>query len=478
MHAYPNLGLKWPGRVTAISRLCGGGRMSVATETDALSRPPAERGYPNRGYAWYVVGVLTFVYVFSFLDRIILNLLVGPIRRDLNITDTQMSLLIGFSFALFYVGLGVPLGRVADSRSRRGLIASGFGLWSIFTGGCGLASNYLQLMLMRMGVGVGEASLGPAAFSLITDYFPPERRGAAMGIYHLGVYVGSGLAFLSGGLITVFVARQPEWNLPLLGNLHSWQVVFFIVGLTGLVSVPVMLTVREPVRPTGEALIKQVPFRDVWAYYRRNMDAYLFPHLGFALMALSGFALVAWLPSFFIRHHHWSAAQFGLLNGLSLGLGGSMATLSSGWLADRLTKAGWRDAFMRIAAIGSLLSALLFFGVFLAPNGTTSAVFLVLGGFFYATQTCLGPATIMQITPPKIRGQAGALYLLTLGLIGQGLGPTLVALVTDFYFRDDNQVGYSLLIVTTLASLIAALFLWFGRKEYVKAQERVSETSV
>ena len=151
-----------------------------------LPGPQDDTAYPRPGYAWYVLGVLTLVYMFSFLDRQILNLLVAPVRRDLHISDTQMSLLSGFAFALFYVAFGIPLGRVADSRSRTNLITAGFATWSLFTAGCGLAASYGQLLVMRMGVGIGEASLGPAAYSLITDYFPPNRRARAQGIYNMG----------------------------------------------------------------------------------------------------------------------------------------------------------------------------------------------------------------------------------------------------------------------------------------------------
>src|SRR5215211_5283997 len=186
----------------------------------------AEEAYPNPRYAWYVVGVLAFVYIFSFIDRQILNLLVRPIRRDLGISDTQMSLLMGFAFALFYTFFGIPLGRLADSRSRRTLIALGFAFWSMFTAACGLAKNFAQLMLMRMGVGVGEAALSPAAYSMITDYFPPKRRATAISIYSTGIYIGSGLALIIGGLVARFAAAQELWNLPVVGETRPWQVVF------------------------------------------------------------------------------------------------------------------------------------------------------------------------------------------------------------------------------------------------------------
>src|SRR5262245_9002593 len=183
----------------------------------ALPTPPGEAPYPPPGYAWYVVGVLTLVYVFSFIDRQILNLLVRPIRRDLDISDTQMSLLMGFSFALFYTLFGIPLGRLADAHSRRGLIALGFVFWSVMTAGCGLARNFVQMLLLRVGVGVGEAALSPAAYSLISDYFPPQRRATAISVYSMGIYIGSGLAFVLGGVVVGFVSTHGAWQLPLIG---------------------------------------------------------------------------------------------------------------------------------------------------------------------------------------------------------------------------------------------------------------------
>src|SRR5262245_49603914 len=194
--------------------------MAVPQVENKISNPPEsqaiDQDYPSAAYAWYVVGVLTFVYVFSFIDRQILNLLVRPIRRDLGISDTEMSLLMGMSFAFFYTFFGIPLGRLADSKSRRTIIAAGFALWSFFTTCCGLARNFTQMLLMRMGVGIGEAALSPAAYSLITDYFPPKRRATAISVYSMGIYIGSGLAFIIGGAVAGLAAKQELWQLPLI----------------------------------------------------------------------------------------------------------------------------------------------------------------------------------------------------------------------------------------------------------------------
>lgn len=229
--------------------------------------------YPRPRYAWYVVGVLMVAYVFSFIDRQILNLLVGPIRRDLGISDTGMSVLMGFSFAVFYTAFGLPLGRIADSRSRRGLIGFGMAFWSLMTAACGLAQRYWQLVLLRIGVGVGEASLSPAAYSLIMDYFPPARRSLAISVYSMAIYLGAGLALLLGGVVIQVTSVAPSVGVPLLGEIRSWQAVMLAVGLPGLLAALLLLTVREPLR-RGNAGAGAPPVRVVVAYFRANLRTF------------------------------------------------------------------------------------------------------------------------------------------------------------------------------------------------------------
>lgn len=207
-----------------------------------------ETGYPNPRYAWYVVCVLTVAYLLSFLDRQILALLVGPIRQDLDISDTQVSLLGNLAFGIFYTLLGLPLGRAADRFSRRGIIAAGVATWCLMTAACGLARNFVQLFLARVGVGVGEAALNPAALSMISDYFPRRTRGRALTFYNMGVSLGVGVALIFGGQVIAWVAAAPPVELPGIGVLRAWQTVFILVGLPGLLIALLMLTVREPVR--------------------------------------------------------------------------------------------------------------------------------------------------------------------------------------------------------------------------------------
>src|SRR5579863_2688587 len=213
-----------------------------AQSTDA-TRPAA-----SLGYAWYVVIILTALYMLSFVDRTILSLLVGSIKRDLGISDTRIGLLQGLSFALFYTIMGLPLGRLADTRSRRNLIAAGVVVWSLFTSFCSAAKSFWALFFTRIGVGVGEAGLSPAAYSLISDYFPPDRLGVAISVYYMGVFLGSSLALLVGGIVVDTMARVHTVTLPLLGTIASWRVTFLIVGLPGLVCALLVYTIREPLR--------------------------------------------------------------------------------------------------------------------------------------------------------------------------------------------------------------------------------------
>ena len=194
------------------------------------------------------MAVLTLAYIVSFIDRQILSLMVDPIRNDLGIGEKQMSLLMGATFAVFYTFFGIPLGRLADRRSRRGLISAGIALWSLMTAGCGLTKRFWQLALMRMGVGVGEASLSPAAYSLISDYFRPALRSTAMSVYSMGIYLGSGLALILGGFVIGYTAGQEHAVLPWVGTVRPWQQVFLLVGLPGLLVALLLLTIREPER--------------------------------------------------------------------------------------------------------------------------------------------------------------------------------------------------------------------------------------
>jgi MFS family permease len=451
--------------------------MTITGVTEYAPPPSTTAPYPRSAYAWYVVIVLTFAYIFSFIDRQILNLLVGPIRSDLQISDTEMSLLTGFSFALFYTFFGLPLGRIADSGSRRGLIAADFAMWSLFTAGSGLARNFIQMAIMRMGVGVGEASLSPAAYSLITDYFPPHRRATAQGVYNVGMTLGGGAALIVGGTVIGLTSAQSQWILPVVGSIRPWQLVFLIVGLLGVLLALLLFSVAEPTRRGAGAEARKASLGDVLAFAKANRVTLVCHNVGFALLAFSGYGNTAWVPTFFIRHFHWSAALTGQVYGFVVAIAGALGAVCGGWLSDYLTKRGYRDACMRVALLSSIIWLPAGIAYILVPSPVLSMIILASAVFLAVAPFAVASAALMEITPARMRGQVGAAYLFVISLIGLGLGPTAVAVFTDYVFHDDNMVGYSLLVVSVAGHLLAALILWAALRPFVRSKDRLNKMS-
>lgn len=421
--------------------------------------------YPSSLRAWSTVAILMLAYVLSFIDRQILNLLVGPIRRDLVISDTQMSLLMGLSFALFYTVCGIPLGRLADTKSRRGLIAIGVLFWSAMTAACGMARLYWQFLLCRIGVGVGEAALSPAAYSLIADSFPVERRATAISVYSMGVYLGSGLAFLLGGLVIKFASAQGDVLLPVLGEVRPWQLIFLILGAAGVLFSLLLLAVREPAR-RGVGAGVAVPLAEVGRYLRANRRTVLYHNFGFAGLAFAGYGSAAWIPTFFIRTYGWDAGHVGVVYGSIVAVFGCLGIVFGGRLADWMAKRGRTDANMRVGLYAAMAALPCVASFPLMDNALWAAALMAPTVFCLSMPFGVAPAAIQEIMPSAMRGQASAIYLFVITLIGLGIGPTAVALVTDYLFADDQALRYSLLIVSTLAVSSSLFLLAKGLQPY------------
>jgi MFS family permease len=440
-----------------------------------------QQAYPPAGYAWYVVGVLTFVYVFSFIDRQILSLLVKPIREDLGISDFQMSLLMGFTFAVFYTFFGIPLGRLADSRSRRAIIAAGFAVWSLFTAGCGFIRSYTNLLLCRIGVGVGEASLSPSAYSMITDYFPPQRRATALGVYGMGIYIGSGLAMLLGGVVIGLASANAAYTLPLVGAIKPWQMVFFAVGLPGLPLALLLYSVREPVRrgmPKGVVTGERIPLPRVIAYMKENAATILCHTFGFGMISFGTYGAGNWLPTYFQRKLGWSASWSGIVFGVIIITCGSFGVAAGGRLADWLDERGYRDSKLRVAWLASLLNLPCVLAIYLAPNNAIMIAGLIPSITLTAMPFGVAPAAIQQFMPNPMRAQASAVYLFINNMVGLGLGPSAVALLTQYVFKDDKAVGYSLLIVSLISVAASGTLLYFGMRHFLVSLERLKKWNV
>lgn len=415
-------------------------------------------------YAWYVVLVLLLAQACSFLDRMIMGLLVGPIRASFEITDTQFSLLAGFAFSLFYAVMGLPLARIADAGNRRNLIAAGIAVWSVMCSLCGLAKGFWTLFLARVGVGVGEAALAPAAFSMLTDSFPRATLARALSIYMLGVTFGSGAAYMLGGAVIAYVEQLGTITLPVLGALEGWQLTFLLVGLPGVfVALLVIATVREPGRRGLTTEDAAIPLREAARYVWARRSGYGAHVFGVAVFIMVVYALNLWGPTYLIRTFGYDRAQAGWTFGIVMIVAGSAGLMLAGSLADRWMARGISDAYVRVILIS--IVALIPFGVALGfiENDVLGIIAIGLAVFFSAFQGGISSGTLQLMTPNRLRGQVVAVYSLVANLIGMGLGPTVVALMTDYVFGDDAAIGKSIALATAVLCPVAALILWRGR---------------
>lgn len=418
-------------------------------------------------YGWYVVAVLTLAYVSSFIDRQILSLLVAPIRRDLGISDTGMSLLMGLSFAVLYTVLGLPIGRLADGRSRRGIMAWGIAIWSVMTALCGVSRTFWQFFLARVGVGVGEAALSPAAYSMLTDTFPRERLATALSVYSAGIYIGSGAALILGGAVLQWVSGTAQWTFPVIGSVHAWQTMFFVIGLPGLLLALWVWSLREPARraATAEAL----PTRETARYVRDNLRTFVCHNVGIGMISLSTYAASAWLPTIYVRQYGWSLPKIGLVYGILIAVFGTTGIIAGGRYADRLLARQQPNAKLKTCLVGvSCLLASCLLLPFAKDNATIGTLLIIPTNFFAAFPYGAAAAAVQELSPNRMRAQISALYLFVVNLIGLGIGPTAVALITDYVFGRDDAVGIALVIVLFVSLSISTVLLTLGQSAYVR----------
>lgn len=423
-------------------------------------------------YAWYVVAVLMLAYTFSFVDRQILSLMVGPIRRDLGISDTGFSLLSGFSFAVFYTLMGIPLGRYADNHSRRNLVVVGILFWSLMTTLCGLARQFWQLFIARMGVGVGEAALSPAAYSLISDYFPKDKLGKAISVYGTGIYLGAGMAFIVGGLVIEWLSNTPPLEIPVLGTLRAWQLAFIVVGLPGVLFALLALTIREPLRQGKGANVDSIPLNEVIKFVLLRWQTFVPYILGISFISLFGYGVFAWFPEFIHRTYQWKIGDAGVLTGIIVLVFGSAGIISGGLIADKLTQRGYKDAHIRGAFIGACCLAPFAILFPLMPDANLAFVLFAMVMFFTSFHYGIIPSGLQIIVPNRMRGQISALYLFVNNIIGLGFGPTIVGLFTDYFYKDDANLHLSLASTALIAIPVAVTLFYLGLKPYRACVEK------
>jgi MFS family permease len=426
-----------------------------------------------------VVVVLMLIYVNSFLDRSILSLLVDPIRSTLHISESQMGFLMGPAFAIFYIIAGLPLGRLADVMPRRWLVFGGQFVWSIMSVACAFIGQYWQFLSLRVGLGVGEASLSPAAYSMITDLFPRNKLSRALSVYGFGIFLGAGFARLLGGLVIGFTEGQETVMIPLLmREIFSWQIVFLFVALPTIPLSILLLTIKEPLRHGTKSEVEagaQVGWGETMAYIARNKTTMICHGMGFALLSFSGYGAGSWNPSHFHRNFGLALSEIGIITGLINAIGGTIGILFGGWLADHLQSRGVRNNKTMVGLIAAVAWAP--FGIAYPLMTNSTAAFACLAGAtsIAAMPWGVGPAGIQEIMPNRMRGQASAVYLFIINFFGIGLGPFIPSLLTQYVFKSDEGVRYSLLVVPGVAHFIAAILLFVGLKPFLKSLDRVDE---
>ena len=437
----------------------------AASESATGSEWPAPR------LAWYAVLVMMFAYVLSYVDRQILSMLVGPIKADLALNDFQVSLLHGLAFAVCFTLLGIwPVGHWADSGNRRNVIAGGVALWSLMTALCGRAAGFGSLFLARVGVGVGEAALAPSAYSMLADYFPPQKRGRALGLFTMGVYLGIGAAIMITGLLLQKIAAAPTLELPLLGTVRSWQAAFLLVGPPGLLVALWMLSVREPRRLGVGAHSPE--FRAVlhFVFTPGHARFYVGITVGVSLLTMLFNAAAFWTPAHLMRVHKFTPGEVAATYGPLMMIFGAAGVLSGGALADRWRRLGRSDAELRVG----ILSALLLWPVAIwtfrsADSGTMLRLLgpmLFLSSFPFAATS----AAIQLATPNEYRARTSAMYLLVLNLTGIGFGSTAAALISDYWLHDEQRIGDGVAVVAALAAPLAALSFYWARAGFKQLQ--------
>lgn len=450
-------------------------------ESSAAATPTgaARAAFPPAAYAWFAVGALSIINMVSYIERQILTLLFAPIKRDFRLTDTEVSLLAGAAFVIFFVLFGLLFGRLADRSNRKRIILLGALFWSAATTACGLAQNFIHLFIARISVGVGEATLSPSALSIISDCFPRERLTRAISFYTGAQYVGAGLALVVGGFAIQLVAHLPPLDLPGLGVLRPWQMTFVFVGLGGLLFAIPMLFVREPTRrglapPPASAEEKARQRSQLVAFFSANRRMLGCHFAGFSINTMLGFGIAAWTPTFFIRVHHWAAQDIGYAYGAIMAVMGLSGALVGGRLAEWMEKRGVKDVYFVLPMITASTNVVLFPAAMLMPSAPLALAILTVSTFIGTLPLSLIMAALQAVTPNQLRGQIVAMFSFFANVLGVASGPTLVALLTDYVYRDEQAVGLALATASLIVTPVTVSILGFGRAGLRESLDRAA----
>jgi MFS family permease len=417
---------------------------------------------------WYTVFMLALVAMLAQIDRGVVSLVVQPMKRDLDLSDTQVSILIGFAFTFFYALVGPPISRVADRGVRKTVISASLAIWSVGTALCGLAQSFWTFFFARAVVGGAESGSSPASLSMIADVVPRERLPRAFAIYNSGVMGGMALSLVFGGLLLGMLADVPSIEVPGIGAIHNWHLVFMILGLPGLlVAALIMITVPEPQR-RGARRPGGYPLREVFGFLRANRKMHLPLLLGVLIMSMQTFGMSAWGPAFYERTYGWGPAVVGPLLGL-VTLGSSIAGLFVGARVCEVLSKRYEDANLRVLMLAQILSLPFVAIAPLMPSPWLALAFSAIGGMLAGMGGPAYNAALQLSTPNEMRAQINALYLFTIAAVGGGLGPLFIALLTDFVAQSEAALRYVLVAFRLVLGPLDAFLIWMAIAPYGKA---------
>lgn len=455
--------------------------MSSAAEDDApggasTTKAPivGEQQWPPRKDAYYSLIVMTIVVMFTVIDRQIMSVMIEPMKQDFQVSDTQISLLIGAAFSITYGIAGLPIARFADRTNRRNLVAGSIAFWSFCTAACGVCQNYAQIFVARLGIGMGESGYGPAAWSIATDNFPREKVAMATGTYGIGAMVGTGMAMFLGGAVLAAVEGMPTVALPFGGVIRPWQWAFIIVGVPGLLWALVVMTTKEPPRRGVAAGAKppKVPLSELGNWMKDDWRTYLavIPSSGMKQLISAGQQV--WGVTFFYREFGWSISYSAVMMGLMTIIVSPVAMILGGKISEYLAKNGRHDANLRVVIYGLLGSVPCLVLAPQVPNGYLSLTLFGLGIFIGTLGFGPGIAAFQVITPNRMRAQVSALSQFGSNVLAWALAPLIVALFTDYLFKDPAALKHSMSLSTLTMGVAALILALQGLKSYSRSYER------
>lgn len=449
------------------------GRALSESTTDE-QRPPLEQGVPGR---WYAVLVLVAAGTLLQIDNRVISLLIRPIKQDFHLSDTSIGWLTGFAFSAIYLVFGVTLARYVDRGRRKLIISAGLAVWSAAAALCGVAQNFVQLVLSRMLLGAGESLNQPASLSLLTDLFPAERLPRAIAVTTIGNVLSTAISLLLSALVIGLVMSTPPLHFAGL-VIRSWQLVFICVGLPGVLLAPLVLaTLPEPPRRSNDARSQKKSLVQAIQHLMENGNLYWPMFIGLGLSSITGGGRAVWDAQFFERTYGWSSIKYATTLGvvdLPVGLLGLFVGV---WLAEHLTRLGRSDAPLLVVVLSRLISIPALIYMPIAPTPWLAVAALATANFTLMSGIPSQSAAIQLVTPGSMRGQVTALYLLMTMVVGTGLGPLVVGAMNDFVFHSESALRWSLFFIHLVFTPISTLIIALGLKPYGDAIRKAAKKS-